>query len=179
MPRRLRVIAVDRACVRDQDCWPELFAECPRVPPPNGHIRDQTGAPIVAGFSAPATDSAPKSKLQSADRPAALPPDNKNRIAPEHQPRCTECDGTAPRQIRTHSDRAKRWPRQPERHCLDPTKRNRALRERFGQLGPTRARLRSLYARRHESWLRSTTAHGFWARRLVPHRRRALGGHPV
>src|SRR5580658_9721252 len=116
MRRRLRVIAEDLAYALHQDCWRELFVESRPVLQPNWHIPDRTGVPVVDGFSAPETDSAPKSKSQSAGRRAAPQPDSKNRTVREHRPHCTECGEIALHQTRTHSDHAKMWPLQRGRY---------------------------------------------------------------
>src|SRR5882762_3848399 len=82
--------ATIRACAADQDRWPaRVFVSLP-VPPPTGHILDQTAVPIAVEAVAPKMDSARSSRLQSADRLAALQPDNRSRNIPDHRPHCTE-----------------------------------------------------------------------------------------
>src|SRR5579872_1335577 len=129
MLRYLPATATNLVCVGGQDCWLGFFVAFHPVPRPNAHIQGRTGVPVVAGSFARARDSVLKWKLQSANRRVAPQPGSRNRIARERQPRCTECGGTALREIRTHSAHATTLPRPRARRCPNPLEQSCALRE--------------------------------------------------
>src|SRR6202140_910532 len=72
-----------------RDRWPERVVWLGRAAQPMPCILLRTGVPVAVEVSAPATDSAQRLKSQSGDRRAAPLRDKRNRIVPEHRPRCT------------------------------------------------------------------------------------------